>query len=807
MTRYADPFACPDCHTPIPPGATTCRACALPLTHPLAGELLRTLTHADDLLGQLRATATHPAPVPAGTGSGPLLAGVPAMPVAAPSPRRTGLRAATVPQILLGLGAVCLLVAAVIFLAVAWSWLGIEGRTTVLVALTAASGGTGAWLAGRGLRVAGEALTVVALGLLTLDVVGADNAGWLGDLSVAGLVAVVGAVLGTVSLGLSLMPTRLVAPQLAAALGLGLAWVGTEGTVPGQSLVVPALAVLAFGALALVGRATGRAVLPWAALVGAGLAWLDLLASSLDSLEVDGRLTFAGVWSGAGWGLLVASALLLLPLAVDRRRELALTCLAAAATLTTATLAAPALDESLTTVTSVALGVLLAWTATARLLPRSWSPVALVPAAVAAIPTSVVALVLVVDAAARVLVVDTTTLRLGDDRAPAHPLLLVPAAVALLLLVVVALPRAQRLLTRTVAPLTLAVTGVATLALFPVPLWSVVAATALVGAVLVADGLRDDTAAGTVRACLGGVVLLAAVVAALPSPALLTAALALLSLAAGAVLVRGRFPGADLIGGLTLPIALAATLWSTADLADVDTVLRGVPVLVVVGVLAIARPRPEVEVSAALAGATAATFSVAAAVDQPTALTIHLTVAGALVTATSLLHTSRRPLGWVGGLLLAAATWVRLADLGVEAPEAYTLPTAAALVLLGLHRLRTVTDASTATSLSPGLVLATVPSLLWVLAGDPVSLRAALLGAACLVLVLVGARLRWSAPLVTGAVVGALLVLRELAPYAVQTPQWVAIGLVGALLTVVGVTWERRLNELRQAASYLERLR
>jgi hypothetical protein len=88
-----------------------------------------------------------------------------------------------------------------------------------------------------------------------------------------------------------------------------------------------------------------------------------------------------------------------------------------------------------------------------------------------------------------------------------------------------------------------------------------------------------------------------------------------------------------------------------------------------------------------------------------------------------------------------------------------------------------------------------------------VSLRAALLGAGCLGLVLAGTRLRWSSPLVVGAVVGGLLVLRELAPYAAATPQWVLIGLAGTVLTVVGVTWERRLRDLRQAADYLGRLR
>jgi hypothetical protein len=108
--------------------------------------------------------------------------------------------------------------------------------------------------------------------------------------------------------------------------------------------------------------------------------------------------------------------------------------------------------------------------------------------------------------------------------------------------------------------------------------------------------------------------------------------------------------------------------------------------------------------------------------------------------------------------------------------------------------------------LLPGLTLATVPSLLWVLA-NPVGPRAVLLGAACLGLVLVGSQLRWSAPLAVGGLVGGLLVLREVAPYASELPQWVLIGFAGTILTVVGVTWEQRVLELRRATSYLGRLR
>jgi cell division protein FtsW (lipid II flippase) len=176
------------------------------------------------------------------------------------------------------------------------------------------------------------------------------------------------------------------------------------------------------------------------------------------------------------------------------------------------------------------------------------------------------------------------------------------------------------------------------------------------------------------------------------------------------------------------------------------------------------------------------------------------------VITTALLHPDHRRLAWAGGLLLAAATWVRLYDVGVQAPEAYTLPTAVVLLLVGLHRLRTDPEAGTVPTLLAGLSLATVPTLLWALV-DPLSARAVVIGLACLVLVVGGSALRWTAPVLVGWLGGAALVLRELAPYAEQTPQWVIIGAAGVVLVTSGITWEARVRDLRQAAAYLGRLR
>lgn len=809
MTRYADPLACPDCRTRLPESPASCPACDLPLRHPLASELLRTLQYADTLIIGLRATVSDPIPA---TEPIRVCDRIPQVPLPAPlpaAPARTGVRTASVPKILLGLGALCLLVAAVIFLAVAWSWLGVGGRTTVLVTLTAAAGAAGVWFAGRGLRVAGEALSVVALGLLTLDVIGADNAGWLGELGLAGLVCAVGATLAAVSGALSLLPQRLLAPQLGTAAGLFTAYVGALGQGAPDRLVA-VLAVVAFVAIAWMARARDLRVLPWAALAGASVPWLQLLGSAV-SAGLD-TPTLRAVWSdGSGVSLLAAAGLLLAPLAFARSQPLLTLCGAGSASLATLAVVLPVVDEGMTTVTLAALATLAVWTAASVTLPARFALIARVPAGLAAVPAGLVATLLLTQATAQVLLTGApfasdVGVRIDAGSTPAHPLLLVASVLGLLGLAATMLSPARRTALLLPAAGALVLSGVATLGLYDAPLWTVVGALSLVAGALFADALRRADRLGTTQGVAAVVVGAVASTFALPSAGLVAAASVVVAAGCAATLLRGRFPGAGIVGGATLPVALGTMLWSAAEVVGVEQAFRAAPILAVLGLLAIARPRVELEATAGVVAMSAAVAAVAAAADQNTALAVHLTLAGALVTASALVHADRRWLGWLGGALLAMATWVRLADVGVDAPEAYTMPSAVALLLVGLLRLRRDPSTPTALALTPGLLLATVPSLLWVLL-DPVTLRAGLLGAGCLALVLVGTRMRWNAPLVVGAAVGALVVLRELAPYAVQTPQWVMIGLAGTVLTVVGVTWERRVVELRSAASYLERLR
>ena len=281
VNRFADPMRCPDCARPLSGAVERCPGCGLLLSGPVALELLTTLTAADRLLERLRAASREPAEVPIWS---PVAAAAtpPYQPSAPAPPPARGLPAVSVPTILLGLGVLCLLVAALIFLVVAWSWLGVGGRTAVLIALTSGAGAAGALLGRRRLRLAAEALTTVALGLLALDVVGAADAGWLGGrLGVGEQAVAVGSAVGAAALLPLCLPNLvggrpLVVLQVVGPLAWSLAALGLLDLTR-HDIVVLVVAVLGSATLVEVGRRwSGRAQV-WAAGGLEALWWLALL--------------------------------------------------------------------------------------------------------------------------------------------------------------------------------------------------------------------------------------------------------------------------------------------------------------------------------------------------------------------------------------------------------------------------------------------------------------------------------------------------------------------------------------------------
>ncbi|GAA3648547.1 hypothetical protein GCM10022237_05250 [Nocardioides ginsengisoli] len=840
--RYADPKLCPDCRSALPAGISVCPTCDLLVRHPIAIDLFGTLQQADTLLADLRVatTAFHARPtavsaVAAPTGipglGGPMVppsapvepkraSSVPAPPPlpAAPTvpPARGGVAFASVPKILLGLGAFCLLVAAIIFLAVSWSSLGVGGRTAVLAGVTLAAGAAALLLHRIGLRVAGESLVVVALGMLALDVVGAGSAGWFGDASdgtiigAAGIVtAVAGVLLGLVRI--SDRP-RLVAPQIIAGIALLVADAALAGVTGHPLIVGHVITALGIG-LVVLGSAQRQPALLWSAGSAAALIWFATAFGGL--LEALDDPSLHELWvEGAGWSLLLTAAALVVPGLVARHHQVLLAGASCTAMIVTAVVTLPSIDAGAATVGLVALATTALWVLALGLLPRSFRTIAIAPAGVGSLILTGFAFTTVAIAVARWQHVAGGYSRPFDVRllrpAPlTEPLLLVPSLLVVVAFVALLIPARGRQVLGVwlrIAGLLAGVGVAATLASYDVALALPVAVLALVALAAVALTLTSTGLLGNGLAVAAAVIAGAAALVATPNETLALAVTAPLAAALLAIAVLGQHPRRKEIGGLATPPLLALAVAAGVHVAGGGSPWVSVPILLAVGLLALALPRLDVELSAIVVSILTLPVSLTTAADPGALASVWLTVAGFLACATALLHESRRMVAFAGSALLLLATWVRLDDLGVREPEPYTLPLAIGLLAFGLWRMQHSSEVGTAQALLPGLLLGTTPSLLWVL-GDPVSLRALVLGAACLALTIAGAALRWSAPLVVGATVGAAIVLREIGPYAGDFPKWVWIGLAGALLTVVGITWERQLLEVRKAVGFIGRLR
>lgn len=851
MFRYADPATCPVCRTTMPAGSPACSHCGAQLTGPVAQSLFRTLTDADGLVTQLAALsanataartapdrAQHAVPVPApsapastpGSLLPPDLTPFPA-PGAHdvrrpdwPTANRSGLSAASVPKILLGLGALCLLVAAVVFLAVAWSLLGVGGRTVVLILLTIGAGLGSVLLARRDLRAGAEAFATVSLGLLALDVFGARSSGWLGFVDDAGFQAVLGGALALAGIGVAALLRRsptgsLVSTQVIGAFGFCFGTAGlVEAVFPFGSPNghLEALATVTWIVLLVAGLVAARRLqLPVATIVvtvAVVLGWVTL--SVLGMIWIDVPLTFANVWTDfTPWPTVLAAIMAGGVAGFARSLPLPARVVAAAAAIAVLALllTLPAFDESLNTLVLVASGLVTAGAVTTHLLARTWRAIVAAPAGVAACGLLVTATIFVNGTLPSLLFSDGWSQEVGStlpraDFAGLWPAL-VPLVVGMLLLALwVAVNLGSDVpITRVALPIVmltvasvLAVPTAYGVGLGVMVALLLVAAAACAGASLVTEGLVRHTALA-----LAGVLAVGGLLVSTQSQVLTAVTTGLLTLAAALVALLGQRM-LRLVGDVLLAPVAGTFLWTTLDLLGLETPWRALPMLVVVGAWAVLGARPEREIPVALTMFATVMVCVTDAEHAQTWLAVDLTLSGVLVHLSALTNAHRRWLGWVGLGLMVLAQWVRLAEVGVETVEAYTLPLALVLLLVGVLRMRNPSVRSVP-ALAPGLTLALVPSFFVALV-EPVSLRALLLGVACLVVVVAGVGLRWSAPLVVGAVLGAPLALREVT-HAVTLPQWLVIGLIGVVLTVVGVTWERSLSEVRQATGFLRRLR
>jgi hypothetical protein len=265
------------------------------------------------------------------------------------------------------------------------------------------------------------------------------------------------------------------------------------------------------------------------------------------------------------------------------------------------------------------------------------------------------------------------------------------------------------------------------------------------------------------------------------------------------------------VGFLTVAGVFAlfgATQWLT--FAGVSRPLHGLVILVVgsLGVLASQTSHTTAPIRTVAEGLSV-TWSVAGlamAQSSPSHGALELTILGVAVGSAAYLSEDRRSAGWVSGLLLTLASWIRLGDTNVQTVEWYTVPAATALLFYGVRRLRRDSRESTWRCLGPGVGLALTPSL-WLALDEPLSWRGLLVAIASVTILALGVQIRLAAPFAIGVVSTALLAMRNIWPVAAFIPRWTLLFLVGGTLLAVGMTWESRVNDVRTAGGFVRGLR
>ncbi len=801
IPRYADPGRCPDCRHLLPGGPrTACPACGLSLQGRTAADLFATLQAADRMLAELR--RERPAPLVAGQEDR-----VPVPPLRADTSRATW----SVPAVLLALGALCLLVGAVVFLAVAWSVLGVGGRTAVLIGLTTVGGAATVLCSRRDLRGAAEALALVTGVFVALDVAGGYAAGWLGHVTdpTAVLVGSSAVAVALATGGAAMVPSRvgpLLTPQLLATLAAAVAGVAALVRFPASSTTTAPVAVVALVGAALAGRRTGQRLLT-AGLAGvAGLMWLVLVGDgarhALDRPDLSTALTASEVAS------LVAAAAIAAGLAGApvgtrvRQAALVASCWTGGAAMALTLVVSP------TGLAAAAAAGALACAVLGLVSPRrsAASAFAFAAGGYAAVALGTASTTAVRLATSLVLAVDER----GGLLARAHPDLgrldlpagwTVPVAALAAAGAALAFGHGRwavgaRTVAWTAAPVALVVLAVPLLCWVPSLLLAVVVALAVATLHLLAARRHTSGGASGADLVAAGCWLAAAGALATYDP---WAATAVSALGAGAATVVGaRGSRAALVAAPVLAGATALAVGWLAGWQSPGTALAvvGVSSLHAVVAGAVARRHDATgEARAASYLAAVTTALVATGVGTSTTgggaadwLVANLVVLGCAAGVVAILE-RRREAAWVAATVHLVATWVRLGDTDVAVAEAYSLPLAGVLLAFGAWTLVRDPESDSVRTLTPGLLAGLVPSLVLV-AQDPVGSRALLVATGCGAAVLAGAAWRLRGPLLVGAGTGAALAVVEIAPYHDAVPRWLLLGLAGLLLLGAGVRWE-----------------
>ncbi len=774
------------------------------------------LTERESLLASLRPAPGSDAAEPATSSSVPVVTGgapqpssgvnwMPHVPgrlgttAARPTPEWTPKR---VQNTLLGLGVLLLTVAGIVFAAVTYDRLGAGGRAAVLLALTIIAGLAVPRLEARGLAATAEAVTAVTLALAALGAYGLRTLGLAED--TAGTVYAAGSSLVlAIATGLyaAAVPVRLprVAAVALAHLPVPLLLSHAEASAGQAGLTLALLAAADLGAWVLLYRLPD------------GNARRDVQAAVLTAGTLTAVVAVLAGTTGALFDDETAGALALLTLAATSACaglvarpgpvRFLLTALPAPLAATAAfAISDGRLDDGQQPL--VVAAVALAAVQLAGLLAPAWRPGPVVGALVVAgsvLTTQFEAVAQAVVFPLTWLDAPWTLIRDRDARNALSPDMawdgtVVTLVVLLSAAVVVAGAglALHRFRTAAIATAALIVVSAVVLPLglatsYPLALVLLLGcATGLLAAGCSVGRHDVSLAALGAGASLG---LFAGVWSTADQNATLLVLAVLTLLFAGVSVRQPEAVGvAGMVGGGFVAAGGAARGLSTEQ---VGALLLVVPALLVGLTFVLDRAR---RMAMELAATALAATAVALAANDIGWLSWALALTG-LLTLTDSLHADRRLGAAAGALLLSASSWVRLADAGVHAPEPYVVPLGLVALALGWLRVRRDPTTRSFAAYGPGLSLLLVPSLVASF-DDATVARPLLLGAAALVVLLVGARERLQAALVLGGAVVAVDALQLLGPYAAALPRWMTLGAAGVLLVTVGATYEQRRRDL-----------
>lgn len=783
--RFFTPDRCPDCGTALPGPVPRCPGCGLLLTSATANQLAGQLAAADRTMARLRWESQAASPQAASpqaaspqaasaqanpehrdaARTAPAEGAFPLLPMGTVPPPATARRrpALSGAAIVLGLGGLCLLVAAIVFVSVSWGSLSLGAKVAALAAVTAALAVAAAAVTRKGLRGSAETLWASTLLDLALDLWALRRAD-LNNLQAvdgrgfaavaAGLVAAA-ALASTVAGRRSVLGRPLVSGQVvlgsAAYVGLLCALAGTGA---GSWLQFGA-AVVGMTVLAVAARSAGLRVTAGVCGLAAVQSWLDLVVRGLLELAWDRFLP--ELWHGRANELPAAVVLALAAAGISAvLRSQRLRLIPAVAGLGLAAGTSGAIGAHYFSPVLALAGVVLILALLGLVRHPVWRPASgLMLAAAASLGLLVLLEAVLAGASVSVDLGGPIWHRHAGDAllSAGQPVIAVLPTLAVLAAVVATallnrsrLPaRAWRWTVLTAAPLALAV-------------W-----------------LNSH-------------------------PPVLVATVGWLLLVPASALLAGRDRGQLVVPGLVLVVALVTGLASApttllafaagagAALAASRSVARDAPVL-----------RQGCELTSVAMG-----FVLAAAGTHLVTPGHWLPAVAGLLGCAAVLGTvaavspARRWWCWLAVSAAILAGWVEAAAHAVFVVEVYSVPLGLLVLAFGAQAVRARRRLSSWPAFGSGLLILTVGSLVLALA-HPLSWRAPVLGAVALLALLAGSRWNLRAPLVIGAAELAILVVREVSPYALGLPRWVAIGALGAVLLSLGVTWESRLANLRSA--------